>query len=147
VQGILTGIGFLGAGVILRDPKGHVSGLTTAATIWICAVLGIVCGLGYWWILAIALGPDRTCAGIWKSDRASGRAFVQGGATQIHRQLYLDTLSTADYPFLYFRAPGRTPPQPDATMQHTLSTVTGSVSLCAPMKRTRDPAGAPRPGH
>jgi putative Mg2+ transporter-C (MgtC) family protein len=48
VQGILTGIGFLGAGVILRDPKGHVTGLTTAATIWIWAVLGIVCGLGYW---------------------------------------------------------------------------------------------------
>jgi MgtC family len=42
------GMGFLGAGVILRDPKGHVTGLTTAATIWICAVLGIVCGLGYW---------------------------------------------------------------------------------------------------
>jgi putative Mg2+ transporter-C (MgtC) family protein len=56
VQGILTGIGFLGAGVILRDPNGHVTGLTTAATIWICAVLGIVCGLGYWSILAIALG-------------------------------------------------------------------------------------------
>jgi putative Mg2+ transporter-C (MgtC) family protein len=56
VQGILTGIGFVGAGVILRDPNGHVTGLTTAATIWICAVLGIVCGLGYWSILAIALG-------------------------------------------------------------------------------------------
>jgi putative Mg2+ transporter-C (MgtC) family protein len=56
VQGILTGIGFLGAGVILRDSSGHVSGLTTAATIWICAVLGIVCGLGYWFILTIALG-------------------------------------------------------------------------------------------
>lgn len=55
VQGILTGVGFLGAGVILRDSSGHVSGLTTAATIWICAVLGIVCGLGYWLILAIAL--------------------------------------------------------------------------------------------
>jgi len=55
VQGILTGIGFLGAGVILRDPSGHVSGLTTAATIWICAVLGIVCGIGYWLILAITL--------------------------------------------------------------------------------------------
>jgi putative Mg2+ transporter-C (MgtC) family protein len=55
VQGILTGIGFLGAGVILRDSSGHVSGLTTASTIWICAVLGIVCGLGYWLILAIAL--------------------------------------------------------------------------------------------
>ena len=56
VQGILTGIGFLGAGVILRDPTGHVTGLTTAATIWICAVLGIVCGLGYWYILAITIG-------------------------------------------------------------------------------------------
>ena len=54
--GILTGIGFLGAGVILRDPKGHVTGLTTAATIWMCAVLGIVCGLGYWGILAITIG-------------------------------------------------------------------------------------------
>ena len=56
VQGILTGIGFLGAGVILRDPNGHVTGLTTAATIWICAVLGAVCGLGYWHVLAITIG-------------------------------------------------------------------------------------------
>jgi putative Mg2+ transporter-C (MgtC) family protein len=55
VQGILTGIGFLGAGVILRDPAGHVTGLTTAATIWICAALGIVCGLGYWYVLAITI--------------------------------------------------------------------------------------------
>jgi putative Mg2+ transporter-C (MgtC) family protein len=55
VQGILTGVGFLGAGVILRDPMGHVTGLTTAATIWICAVLGIVCGLGYWALLGIAV--------------------------------------------------------------------------------------------
>jgi putative Mg2+ transporter-C (MgtC) family protein len=54
VQGILTGIGFLGAGVIMRDPMGHVTGLTTASTIWICAVLGIVCGLGYWGLLGIA---------------------------------------------------------------------------------------------
>jgi putative Mg2+ transporter-C (MgtC) family protein len=56
VQGILTGIGFLGAGVILRDPSGHIQGLTTAATIWICAVLGIVCGVGDWRVLGIALG-------------------------------------------------------------------------------------------
>jgi putative Mg2+ transporter-C (MgtC) family protein len=56
VQGILTGIGFLGAGVILRDPAGHVTGLTTAATIWVCAVFGIVCGLGYWFVLAVAIG-------------------------------------------------------------------------------------------
>ena len=55
VQGILTGVGFLGAGVILRDPMGHVTGLTTAATVWICAVLGIVCGLGYWSLLGAAV--------------------------------------------------------------------------------------------
>jgi putative Mg2+ transporter-C (MgtC) family protein len=56
LQGILTGIGFLGAGVILRDPSGHVAGLTTAATIWLCAVLGIACGLGYWSVVGIAFG-------------------------------------------------------------------------------------------
>jgi putative Mg2+ transporter-C (MgtC) family protein len=56
IQGILTGIGFLGAGVILRDAGGHVSGLTTAATIWVCAALGIVCGLGYWTLLGVAAG-------------------------------------------------------------------------------------------
>jgi putative Mg2+ transporter-C (MgtC) family protein len=55
-QGILTGVGFLGAGVILRDPSGHVSGLTTAATIWICAVIGFVCALGYWVILGTMFG-------------------------------------------------------------------------------------------
>lgn len=55
VQGILTGVGFLGAGVILRDPAGHVTGLTTAATIWICAILGMVCGLGYWQLLGAAV--------------------------------------------------------------------------------------------
>jgi putative Mg2+ transporter-C (MgtC) family protein len=55
VQGILTGVGFLGAGVILHDPNGHISGLTTAATIWICAVLGLVCGLGHWVVLGTAI--------------------------------------------------------------------------------------------
>jgi len=56
IQGILTGVGFIGAGVILRDPQGHVTGLTTAATLWLCAVLGMVCGLGHWAILVVALG-------------------------------------------------------------------------------------------
>jgi putative Mg2+ transporter-C (MgtC) family protein len=55
-QGILTGVGFLGAGVILRDPAGHVTGLTTAATIWICAALGLVAGMGHWYLLAVAVG-------------------------------------------------------------------------------------------
>lgn len=54
VQGILTGIGFLGAGVIIRDAAGHVSGLTTAATVWVSAALGVLCGLGYWEFVVLA---------------------------------------------------------------------------------------------
>jgi len=49
MQGILTGIGFLGAGVILQDTPGiRVHGLTTAATVLVTASLGIVFGLGNW---------------------------------------------------------------------------------------------------
>jgi putative Mg2+ transporter-C (MgtC) family protein len=49
VQGVLTGIGFVGAGVILRQPdRRSVRGLTTAASIWLTAILGLVCGLGMW---------------------------------------------------------------------------------------------------
>jgi putative Mg2+ transporter-C (MgtC) family protein len=47
IQGIITGIGFLGAGVILRPGGGRVRGLTTAATIWLAAGLGIASGAGY----------------------------------------------------------------------------------------------------
>ena len=48
LQGVIAGVGFLGAGVILRNPAGSaVYGLTTAATIWLSACLGAACGLGY----------------------------------------------------------------------------------------------------
>jgi putative Mg2+ transporter-C (MgtC) family protein len=56
LQGILVGVGFLGGGVILRDSNGQVTGLTTAATIWLCAVLGVTCGLGDWPVLLTAVG-------------------------------------------------------------------------------------------
>jgi putative Mg2+ transporter-C (MgtC) family protein len=47
IQGILTGIGFVGAGVIFRRESGKpVAGLTTAAAIWYAAALGIASGLG-----------------------------------------------------------------------------------------------------
>jgi putative Mg2+ transporter-C (MgtC) family protein len=49
IQGIVGGIGFLGAGVILHQgPESRIRNLTTAATIWISAALGIACGLGAW---------------------------------------------------------------------------------------------------
>ena len=43
---IVTGIGFLGAGVILH-PRGTISGATTAATIWVTASVGMMAGAGY----------------------------------------------------------------------------------------------------
>jgi putative Mg2+ transporter-C (MgtC) family protein len=53
MQGILTGLGFLGAGVIVRGPdENHVHGLTTAATVWTTAILGTLCGSGAWIVLA-----------------------------------------------------------------------------------------------
>ena len=49
IQGIITGIGFLGAGVIIRDASStKVHGLTTAALIWLVSALGILCGVGVW---------------------------------------------------------------------------------------------------
>ncbi|NUP06831.1 MAG: MgtC/SapB family protein [Polyangiaceae bacterium] len=55
VQGALTGIGFIGAGAIVRDREtGSTSGLTTAASVWMTAALGIVCGLGAWLMVLIA---------------------------------------------------------------------------------------------
>ena len=56
IQGVLTGIGFLGAGVIVRDSDGKkVQGHTTAALIWLTACLGIVCGLGAWRVAVLAV--------------------------------------------------------------------------------------------
>jgi putative Mg2+ transporter-C (MgtC) family protein len=57
VQGVLTGIGFLGAGVILHgaDDPHRVHGLTTAACTWLTACVGLVCGTGDWRLLAVAL--------------------------------------------------------------------------------------------
>lgn len=46
-QGILQGIGFLGAGVIIHG-RNDIHGLTTASSIWLTAVLGVACGLGLW---------------------------------------------------------------------------------------------------
>src|SRR4030095_7235861 len=46
-QGIMTGIGFLGAGTIMRDGL-SVRGLTTAASIWITAAIGILIGIGFY---------------------------------------------------------------------------------------------------
>lgn len=49
--GVITGVGFLGAGAIMRTPDG-VRGLTTAAGIWVTAAIGIALGFGYYGVAA-----------------------------------------------------------------------------------------------
>jgi putative Mg2+ transporter-C (MgtC) family protein len=54
IQGVMAGISFVGAGVILRNAQaGTVEGLTTAATVWLSAALGVACGLGAWRTIAV----------------------------------------------------------------------------------------------
>jgi len=56
IQGILTGIGFLGAGVIIHsDQNSRIRGLTSAACTWLTACIGIMCGAGQWKIVTIGL--------------------------------------------------------------------------------------------
>ena len=56
IQGIVTGIGFLGAGVIVRPMAKHrVHGLTTAACVWLTAALGTACGIGAWRVVVVGV--------------------------------------------------------------------------------------------
>lgn len=88
IQGILTGIGFLGAGVIVHREHGkRVHGLTSAACVWLTACIGIVCGAGQWRIVLVAgaltalvlfLGRpiERLFHRASRHDRGSGDAVV-----------------------------------------------------------------------
>jgi putative Mg2+ transporter-C (MgtC) family protein len=56
IQGIVTGVGFLGAGVIVRSDKGkHVQGLTTAACVWVTACIGAACAVAQWQIAVMGV--------------------------------------------------------------------------------------------
>jgi len=50
---IVGGIGFIGAGAIIRD-RGGIHGITTAATIWLVASIGVSCGAGFYLLAIIA---------------------------------------------------------------------------------------------
>jgi putative Mg2+ transporter-C (MgtC) family protein len=52
--GVLIGVGFLGAGIIMRTGEGIVAGLTTAATIWAVAGIGLAAGAGLYLVSAVA---------------------------------------------------------------------------------------------
>ena len=118
VQGIMTGVGFLGAGVIVRNGKvHHVHGLTTAACVWVTACIGAACACAQWQTVALgnALvliilifgGPfeksiDRHWLGQGPTDRAaedvrqktgasSGAVFPKASALEVVRSENADT--------------------------------------------------------
>jgi putative Mg2+ transporter-C (MgtC) family protein len=70
---IVTGVGFLGAGAILRSGE-RVTGLTTAAGIWVTAAIGVLFGSGFWIIgtggTVLVLLTVNTAS--WASARATG---------------------------------------------------------------------------
>lgn len=55
VEGVVGGVGFLGAGSIIQS-RGTVRGVTTAATIWAAAGIGIACGLGLFRLALVLFG-------------------------------------------------------------------------------------------
>lgn len=72
-QGVVTGVGFLGAGVILQGADlRHVKGLTTAAAVWLTAGIGLMCGLGE---LKIAIVATALAVGVLILDFASERVW------------------------------------------------------------------------
>lgn len=55
IQGVVTGIGFIGAGTIIHASR-HVEGVTTAASLWTSTIMGLAAGAGFYVISTIVLG-------------------------------------------------------------------------------------------
>ncbi len=55
IEGVVTAVGFLGGGAIIRG-NGEVQGLTTAANIWLCGAVGLACGAGLYVLASITFG-------------------------------------------------------------------------------------------
>jgi putative Mg2+ transporter-C (MgtC) family protein len=78
-QGIMTGIGFLGAGVVFKQGFFTVRGLTTAASLWFTAALGIVYGVGYFYpaLLATRAALLTLAALRWFEWRVPRQSFAR----------------------------------------------------------------------
>lgn len=50
IAGVVTGVGFLGAGLIFRGSEQMIIGLTTAASAWAASAVGVLCGAGEYWV-------------------------------------------------------------------------------------------------
>jgi putative Mg2+ transporter-C (MgtC) family protein len=89
VAQIVSGIGFLGAGAIMQD-KGNIIGLTTAATIWVVAAIGVTIGFGY---PVIATIFTLTILSVLK---LLGPIYQGFESTKNHRYFHVEVLSHGD---------------------------------------------------
>jgi putative Mg2+ transporter-C (MgtC) family protein len=77
-QGIMTGIGFLGAGAIIKEGL-TVRGLTTAASIWITAAIGVLAGIGFYFplVVSVVLTLGVLSAFRWVESAMPTQAYFQ----------------------------------------------------------------------
>jgi putative Mg2+ transporter-C (MgtC) family protein len=75
VQGVVTGVGFLCAGVIVKDGL-SISGLTTAASIWAAAAIGVMLGVGFYISFAAGQPVWRFCVSTIERTRATYPAVL-----------------------------------------------------------------------
>ena len=93
IQGIVTGIGFLGAGVIVKEGF-SVRGLTPAASIWVISAVGVVIGAGYYLLGALATALTLALLSVLRSieDRLPSQSFLH-----CHLSFRCDQISDEDW--------------------------------------------------
>lgn len=79
---VLTGIGFIGAGVIMKE-HGSIKGITTATTIWSSAIIGIILGSGYI-VLGSMVGVFITLFIIFRDISRGFNPFTKGEKSEDH---------------------------------------------------------------
>jgi putative Mg2+ transporter-C (MgtC) family protein len=77
-QGVMTGIGFVGAGVIFKEGL-TIQGLTSAASIWTTAAIGLLLGAGFWFPAGIGFGAVLLTLSVlrWAEDRMPRYTFFE----------------------------------------------------------------------
>ncbi len=81
IANIVVGIGFLGAGIIIKNQE-RVHGLTTAAVVWMTAAIGVLAGIGLWQFALIATVIIVTVLYVLRRVNLADRARMQNGSGQ-----------------------------------------------------------------
>ena len=83
---IVTGVGFLGAGAVIQD-RGGIHGLTTAATIWLMASIGMACGARFYGLAILStILALVVLVGLWQVDKYIGVGRDNGRKKEINNQ-------------------------------------------------------------